>query len=390
MSTSRFPSFCNSQDIDLAHLSKLCSQDVKRSDYPLSVSVENKVVIYDGGELRNTLNSEESRLLAKEELHKCLKHGPGVLVIKNFYPAHDVVHKNTTVFLQIIKEEKRQGTAAGDHFAKAGENDRIWNSFQKAGEKDPGVFIEYYKNPLYALISESWLGPGYQITAQVNIVKPGGRSQSAHRDYHLGFQSNQTAALYPMSLQVASQYLTLQGAIAHSDMSVESGPTLLLPFSQHYELGYLAWRDETFKGYFNENAVQLPLNTGDALFFSPALFHGAGANETNSDRIVNLIQVSSAFSKPMETIDRCKLMRITYAPLIKEVERQNVSTDELQSILAAVADGYAFPTNLDKVQPIGGTAPESSFALMKKAINEKWNTTQFDAAVRNHFVERMA
>ena len=36
---------------------------------------------------------------------------------------------------------------------------------------------------------EAWLGPNYQMTAQVNLVHPGGDFQQAHRDYHLGFQT---------------------------------------------------------------------------------------------------------------------------------------------------------------------------------------------------------
>ena len=39
--------------------------------------------------------------------------------------------------------------------------------------------------------------------------------------------------------------LTLQGAVAHCDMPVETGPTLYLPHSQKYAHGYLAyWLDE--------------------------------------------------------------------------------------------------------------------------------------------------
>ena len=41
-----------------------------------------------------------------------------------------------------------------------------------------------------------------------------------------------------------SQYLTLQGAIAHVDMPIESGPTTFLPYSQNFERNYLTWRDE--------------------------------------------------------------------------------------------------------------------------------------------------
>lgn len=33
------------------------------------------------------------------------------------------------------------------------------------------------------MVSEAWLGPGYQLTAQVNVVRPGGKAQEPHRDY---------------------------------------------------------------------------------------------------------------------------------------------------------------------------------------------------------------
>ena len=47
-----------------------------------------------------------------------------------------------------------------------------------------------------------------------------------------------------------SALLTLQGAVAHTDMPVESGPTKLLPFSQRYPQGYVAWRRADFRAYF--------------------------------------------------------------------------------------------------------------------------------------------
>lgn len=37
-----------------------------------------------------------------------------------------------------------------------------------------------------------------------------------------------------------SATLTLQGAVAHCDMPLESGPTMLLPYSQHFAGGYVA------------------------------------------------------------------------------------------------------------------------------------------------------
>ena len=102
--------------------------------------------------------------------------------------------------------------------------------------------------------------------------------------------------------------LTLQGAVAHSDMPVESGPTLLLPYSQRYEHGYALYRDPEFVDYFAQHAVQLALQKGDGLFFNPALMHAAGENRsTNVQRMANLFQISSAFGKAMESVDQQRM-----------------------------------------------------------------------------------
>ncbi len=143
------------------------------------------------------------------------------------------------------------------------------------------------------------------MTAQLNVVNPGGAAQSPHRDYHLGFQSAADIERYPLHVQLFSPMLTLQGAIAHVDAPMETGPTLLLPFSQAYDAGYLAMNRPDFKAFFDANHVQLPLEKGDMLFFSPALLHAAGNNRSKDiKRMVNLFQVSSAYGRAMESIDR--------------------------------------------------------------------------------------
>ena len=109
-------------------------------------------------------------------------------------------------------------------------------------------------------------------------------------------------ARYPAHVHRLSPVLTLQGAVAHSDMPVESGPTLYLPHSQKYEPGYLAGAGRSSRAYFDAHHVQLPLQPGDAAFFNPALFHGAGTNRSaDIRRMANLLQVSSAFGRAMET-----------------------------------------------------------------------------------------
>ena len=44
----------------------------------------------------------------------------------------------------------------------------------------------------------------------------------------------------------------------------------------------------------------------------------------------------------------------------------------LERVVAASAEGYAFPTNLDRDPPLGGLAPESPQAVVCRALQEAW------------------
>jgi ectoine hydroxylase-related dioxygenase (phytanoyl-CoA dioxygenase family) len=263
----------------------------------------------------------------------------------------------------------------GDHFAKPGANDRVWGAVDKFALRDPAAFAAYYDNDILALISSAWLGIGYQVTSQINVVNPGGQAQVSHRDYHLGFMSQEQAERYPAHIHLLSPALTLQGAVAHVDMPVETGPTLYLPHSQKYAPGYVAFHQPEFTAYFEQNFVQLPLAKGDAAFFNPALFHGAGTNRsTDVRRMANLLQVSSAFGRAMETVDRAAMSRALY-PVLRSF------AGNVQNVIAASAEGYAFPTNLDRDQPIDGLAPQTQAELVAQALAEGWAVERFEAAI---------
>lgn len=206
------------------------------------------------------------------------------------------------------------------------------------------------------------------MTAQVNNVKPGGKQQSAHRDYHLGFQSDETVSKFPAHTQMMSHYLTLQGAIAHCNMPLETGPTFFLPYSQQYNVGYIAYRRPEFRAYFDEHHVQIPFGKGDMVFFSPALFHGAGNNRSNGDRMANLVQISSAFGRTMETINRTAMIEAVYPVLAACKADGTLSQQEIEHTLASVAEGYSFPTNLDSDPPIGGNAPKTAIQIVIDAL----------------------
>ena len=293
----------------------------------------------------------------------------------------DVVGRVSAAFDAMIADERAAGGPAGDHFAAPGANSRVWNALEKLAVRDPEAFVDYYANDILALVSSAWLGPGYQVTSQVNVVRPGGQAQDPHRDYHLGFLSNELAEKYPTHVHLLSPVLTLQGAVAHSDMPVESGPTMYLPYSHQYAAGYLAWRRPEFREFFAGHHVQLPLRTGDAAFFNPALFHGAGTNvSVDIQRMANLLQVSSAFGRAMEQVDRAKVAGALY-PALRARRAAGADPAGLAHAVAAGAEGYPFPTNLDRDQPIGGLTPLSQAEIVTQALAEDWEAPRVDDAL---------
>ncbi|WP_328877838.1 phytanoyl-CoA dioxygenase family protein [Streptomyces sp. NBC_00299] len=353
-------------DCDLADFREVVERTTDLADHPYASSVERNVLIYDSDRLRK---AEDSRAV-RAELVRALTDGPGIVVFKGAFPDTEIVDRLSAVFDALIAEQRASGASAGDHFAKPGANDRVWNALEKAALYDPEAFADYYANDILALVSRAWLGPGYQVTSQVNVVNPGGAAQTVHRDYHLGFLSNEVAAAFPAHVHVLSPVLTLQGAVAHCDMPVQSGPTMYLPYSQRYEPGYLAWRLPEFQEYFEAHHVQLSLAKGDAAFFNPALFHAAGTNRSaDIRRMANLLQVSSAFGRAMETVDREAVANAVYPVLLA---RAGVDEAWTANVIAASAEGYPFPTNLDSDPPVDGLAPPSQADVVRRALREAW------------------
>ncbi|MFG3019416.1 phytanoyl-CoA dioxygenase family protein [Streptomyces sp. NPDC048254] len=358
------------QDCDLDTFRALVERTTDPAAYPNASAVEHNVVVYDSERLRTADAPHQVRT----ELVRALTDGPGVVVFKGTFPDPKVVDRATAVFDALISEQNESGAGAGDHFAKPGANERVWNALEKAALYDPEGFADYYANDILALVSRAWLGPGYQVTSQINVVKPGGVAQTAHRDYHLGFLSDEQAEAYPAHVHRLSPVLTLQGAVAHCDMPVESGPTLYLPYSQTYEPGYLAWRRPEFQDYFKAHHVQLPLAKGDAVFFNPAVFHAAGTNRSvGIRRMANLLQVSSAFGRAMETVDREAVANAVY-PVLRRRRAEGAAEAWLEHVIAASAEGYPFPTNLDSDPPVDGMAPPSQADLVRRALREGWAT----------------
>ncbi len=369
----------------------LVAQNTNPSDWPLASNVVKNILIYEGAKVRECTRDPDARLELMAEWVDAFSNGPGVIVIKRAIDDLSVIDRATEVFNTIVREEKENGKAAADHFAKPGANDRIWNALQKHALADPENFARYYASEAIATVSEAWLGQGYQMTAQMNRVNPGGKAQVPHRDYHLGFMSPEQMQAYPGHIHAISPVLTLQGAVAHCDMPVESGPTLFLPYSQTFFEGYIAFSRPEFQAYFAEHHVQLPLAKGDAVFFNPALMHGAG-NNVSSDiwRMANLLQVSSAFGRAMESVDRDAISKAVYPALLTARKADALTAAQIANVIAATAEGYAFPTNLDSDPPLGGLAPKTQNAMMTEALQAGMEPDRFAALVNKQAAKRRA
>lgn len=371
-------------DCQIEDFAELVDQRTDLADYPHAAQLRSNVLVYDAGALRSIIGSTQGRRDVEAELVRALTDGPGIVAFQGAYSDPTVVDRATEQFDRIIAAEQAAGGGRNDHFATPGANSRVWNALEKLAVRDPEVFVDYYGNDIIALISNAWLGPGYQVTSQVNVVRPGGRAQAPHRDYHLGFLSNEVAAAYPAQVHLLSPALTLQGAVAHSDMPVETGPTMYLPYSHHYAPGYLAWRLPAFQEFFAQRYVQLPLAKGDAVFFNPAVFHGAGNNvSADVQRMANLLQVSSAFGRAMETVDRAKIVRAVY-PALADRHARGVDPVLLDNAIACAAEGYPFPSNLDLDENVGGLTPLPQAAFVRQALAQGWSPERLGSVLDDY------
>jgi ectoine hydroxylase-related dioxygenase (phytanoyl-CoA dioxygenase family) len=174
-------------------------------------------------------------------------------------------------------------------------------------------------------------------------------------------------------------------------MPLQSGPTLYLPHSQKYLPGYLVAGTPAFQDYFDTHHVQLPLRKGDGIFFNPALMHAAGHNRSaDIRRMANLLQVSSAFGRCMETVDRVRMAQVLYPSLLQRQSAGHMAPDDVAAAIAASAEGYAFPTNLDRDPPLGGLAPASQQDLMRSALAQGLTPAQFSAHLQSQAQTRLS
>ncbi len=173
-------------------------------------------------------------------------------------------------------------------------------------------------------------------------------------------------------------------------MPVESGPTLFLPYSQSFFEGYLAFGRPEFQAVFAESHVQLPLSKAmpscstrpDARrrqqCVSRYLAHGKS------------LAGLSAFGRAMESVDRDAMCKAVYPALLAARTSGALTSAEIENAIAATAEGYAFPTNLDSDPPVGGLAPKTQNTMMAEALQVGMEPEAFAALVETQAAKRRA
>jgi hypothetical protein len=103
--------------------------------------------------------------------------------------------------------------------------------------------------------------------------------------------------------------------------------------------------------------------------------------------MANLLQISSAFGRAMEYIDRTRMCIALY-PTLAALHTAGAPERALRNVVAASAEAYAFPTNLDRDPPVKGLAPPSQADVVWQALHEGWDGDRFRSELLAHAARR--
>jgi len=110
--------------------------------YPHAVGIESGAVVYDGpATVAAVADPVRRREVLAEVAHALGFEGPGIVVLRHSVEA-DTVDAVSDAFREMIAEQHASGAVAGDHFAKPGANDRVWNALEKLAVMRPSAFAD--------------------------------------------------------------------------------------------------------------------------------------------------------------------------------------------------------------------------------------------------------
>ena len=150
--------YLHESDCRLEDFIAIVEQTTELSDYPFAESIEQNVVSYNCDRLRAECVDPDTRRAVQAELNKAFLEGPGIVVFKRAFPDTSIVDAATVAFNAMIDEQHRLGMKSGDHYAKPGDNDRVWNALEKLAVMAPDEFVAYYANDILTMASRRGSG----------------------------------------------------------------------------------------------------------------------------------------------------------------------------------------------------------------------------------------
>ena len=90
------------------------------------------------------------------------------------------------------------------------------------------------------------------------------------------------------------------------------------------------------------------------------------------------LKADASVAEVMEKIDLANITSKDVLKLIEALVGEGMRGE--QAVIAAAAEGYSFPTNLDNDPPLGGLAPKPQAALVHEALVARWFDDAFAPA----------
>ena len=107
------PGYLSADDCRLADLIDLVSRKTDLADYPYAGTVEQNVLIHDGGRLRKQPSRPACQPRVETELARALLDGPGIVVLAGAFDDPWVIDRAARQFEAIIAAQAAAGGAAG-------------------------------------------------------------------------------------------------------------------------------------------------------------------------------------------------------------------------------------------------------------------------------------
>ena len=331
---------------------------------------DNIIPVFDMKKISEMLKTDlELEKKFNDEINQILLEGPGFFYCKNAVP-DDVCDGLKKTFKCITDFQKEKKLELGDSFGMKGAANRVWRAWDELAKSNPELFINFAKYEADSRISEAYLGPRVQYTAQLNETNPGAAAQSWHQDYMLGFETTTNRLKYPTHHQQFSKSATLQIGVALEDVSMEMGPTMLIPFTNTEKEPYSQIMLED-QALLEKLKVQEPLKKGSMIVFCPATTHAAGANQSDHTRSVLLFQNGTGGAKLMDSQDNRAMIKQVYPILLKQIKDRQITPGEAERVIKKMSNSFSYPTDSKLfLQQPGQTFPDSQTDIVLRALKE--------------------